>query len=227
MGMVAKFHQVSPQQLSEFLRHPSSAYDYTMSPFYDNPAAIEQAEKMLDELRIKTAGFPPSVRGQVEHVAGLLRRKSSARKGPQLVTSKPKPDVTRKDFSLEKDWHVLHSALNGTHDGGTGPLADAILGGQQIPDAEGVMSFGAGSSGALRYLTAPEVRNAATALREIEPTQLLSKLDVKDAQEKRIYLAHTLENLSDWEYLPELFVSFREFYSDAADSGNAMLLSIV
>ena len=227
MGMVAKFHQVSPQQLSEFRRHPSSAYDYTMSPFYDDPAAVEQAEKMLEELRTQTAGFPPAVRGQVDRVAGLLRRKSSAGKGPQLVSSKPKLDATRKDFSLEKDWHVLHYSLNATHDGGARPLADAILGGQEIPDVEGVNSFGAGSSDALRYLTAPEVRNVAAALREVEPSQLPSKLDVEHAQEKRIYLAHTLENLSDWEYLPELFGSFRDFYSDAANSGNAMLLSIV
>lgn len=225
--MIAKFYEVTPQQLSEFLRHPSAAYDYTMSQLYDHPGAMEMAEKMLDELRIKTATFPPAVRGQVEHVADLFRRKANIGKGPQPVISKPKPEAVRKDFSLEKDWHVLHYALNGTHDGGARPLADAILGGQEIPDVEGVNSFGAASSGALRYLTSPEVKDVASALRAVEPSQLLSKLNFRDAQEKEIYLAHTLGNISDWEYLPELFVSFREFYLQAADSGNAMLLSTV
>jgi len=226
MGMVGTFYQVTPQQLAEFLRRPAAAYDYTLSPMLEDPAAVEWAANVLVELRKKTEGFPPGVRAQVERVAAQLESKSQARKGPQLVKPKSKPEPERRVFSLEKDWHVLHYALNGTHDGGTGPLADAILGGREIPDVEGVTSFGATSSNPLRYLDSAEVSSIAAALLEVDPSQLLSKLDFADAQKEKIYLWHTLDDAANWEYLPELFVTFRDFYSEAARSGNCMLLSI-
>jgi hypothetical protein len=227
MGMIADFHQVTAGQIAEFLKRPASAYDYIQSPFFEDAGAVAMAENMLAELRMKTAGFPPGVRAQVERVAGQFRNKSQAKKGPQLVKPRPEPEPERKKFSLEKDWHVLHYALNGTHDGGTGPLADAILGGSEIPDVEGVNSFGAGSSGALRYLTPAQVQDVAAALREVEPSGLLSKLDFADAQGKKIYLGHTLDDLEGWSYLPDLFQSFRDFYAEAAGSRKGMLLSIV
>ena len=142
MGMVANFYQVTPEQLAEFLRRPAAAYDYTLTPFFENPASVEWAENVLAELRNKTEGFPAGVRAQVERVAAQLKSKSQVSKGPQLVKPRSKPEPERRVFSLEKDWHVLHYALNGTHDGGPGPLADAILGGHEIPDVEGVTSFG-------------------------------------------------------------------------------------
>jgi hypothetical protein len=227
VGMVAKFYQVTPEQLAEFLRRPAAAYDYTLTLFLDDPTSVEWAENVVAELRNKTEGFPPGVRAQVERVATQLKTKSQASKGPQPVKPKSKPEPERRVFSLEKDWHVLHYALNGTHDGGTGPLANAILGGREIPDVEGVTSFGAASSDPLRYLDSADVSRVAAALLEVDPSQLLSKLDFADAQKKKIYLWHTLDDMANWEYLPELFSTFRDFYSEAARSGNCILLSIV
>jgi hypothetical protein len=227
MGMVANFYQVTPEQLAEFLHLPAAAYDYTLTPFFEDPTSVEWAESALAELRNKTEALPPGVRAQVERVAAQLKSKSQASKGPQLVKPKSKPEPERRVFSLEKDWHVLHYALNGTHDGGSGPLADAILGGREIPDVEGVTSFGTRSSDPLRYLDSAEVSSIAVALLEVDPSQLLSKLDFADAQRKKIYLWHTLDDVANWEYLPDLFGTFRDFYSEAARSGNCMLLSIV
>ncbi len=227
MGMVAEFHQITPNQLAEFLRRPAAAYDYVLSPFFDNPDAAKWAEKVVAELRTKTEGFPPGVRAHVERVAGQLRNKSQGSRGPQLVTPRTEAEPERKKFSLEKDWHVLHYALNGTHDGGTGPLANAILGGSEIPDVQGINSFGAGSTPPLRYLTPGQVQQVAAALLEVEPSGLLSKLNFADTQEKKIYLGHTLDDLESWSNLPDLFRSFRDFYSEAAGSGKGMLLSIV
>jgi len=227
MGMIAEFHQVTDRQIAEFLRRPSSAYDYIQSPLFEDANTMAIAEKMFAELRMKTAGLSPRVRAQVERIAGTYQNKSQARKGPQLVKPGREPEPERKKFSLEKDWHVLHYALNGTHDGGNGPLADAILGGSEIPDVEGVNSFGSGSSAALRYLTPAQVQDVAAALLDVEPSGLLSKLNFADAQEKKIYLGHTLDDLEGWSYLPDLFCSFCDFYAEAAGSGKGMLLSIV
>ena len=62
---------------------------------------------------------------------------------------------------------------------------------------------------------------------QVVHAQLLSRIDYGDAQAKKIYLSHTLNNLRDWEYLPELFINFRNFYADASRNNKVMLLSIV
>jgi len=215
MGMETTLEQVTPQQLAEFLEHPKKAYDYWLADALDNPNLGPFLEKLAEQ--VKT--LPPGFREQVEQVTGKMYSKMQERKGLHLVTKDPKPKPDRKRFSLEKDWHVLHYALNGTAEGGDGPLADAILGGEQIPDEEGVADFGG-----IRYLSPQRVAAVAKALAKVDPDQLVSRLDRADAEAKRIYLAHTLPE--GWEYLPELFRNFRNFYEDAARSGNAMLLSI-
>jgi len=218
MGMVATLEQVSPQQLAEFIRQPKEVYDFRFAESFDNPAL----EPFLSQLAERVKTLPPGFREQAQRVTGQVLSKMQERKRLHLVTKEPEPEVPnteRKKFCLEKDWHVLHYALNGTTEGGDGPLADAVLGGEEIPDLEGVMSFGP-----IRYLSPERVAAVARALAAVNPAELMSKLDREDAEAKQIYLAHTLPG--GWEYLPELFVSFREFYEDAARSGNAMLLDI-
>lgn len=82
----------------------------------------------------------------------------------------------RKTFSLQKDWHVLHHALNGTHDGGETILGQAVLGGKDIPDNNQVMGYGP-----LRYLEPQQVKKVAEALADVDPQRLLSKLNRRDA----------------------------------------------
>jgi len=215
MGMEATLEQITPQQLAEFIEHPKKAYDYWLAEALDNP----NLEPFLEQLSARLKTLPPGFREQVEAVTGRMYSKMQERKGLQLGKKEPEPQPERKRFSLEKDWHVVHYVLNGTADGGEGPLADAVLGGEHIPDEEGVSDFGG-----LRYLTPPRVVAVARALAEVDPNQLLSRLDRQEAEAKHIYLAHTLPD--GWDYLPELFLDFRAFYEDAARSGNVMLLSI-
>jgi hypothetical protein len=221
MGMVAALHQITPQQLDEFLRRPNAAYDYVMAPFFEDSTLVDAAEKMFAQLRENTARFPPAARAELERAAQHFKTQSQARKGPQLVKPGPEPPPERKDFSLEKDWHVLHYVLNGTHDGGTGPLARAILPGNEILGIEAQMDYGP-----LRYSTPAEVQAIGAALLEVDPGTLISNVNVADAQAKKIYLSHTLDDPTSWSYSPDFFNDFRAFYSDAAHSGNAMLLSI-
>jgi len=215
MGMEATLEQITPQQLAEFIEHPKKAYDYWLAEALDNP----NLGPFLEQLSATVKTLPPGFREQVEAVTGRMYSKMQERRGLQLVKKETEPQLERKRFSLEKDWHVLHYALNGTADGGEGPLAEAVIGGEHIPDEEGVSDFGG-----LRYLTPPRVVAVAKALAEVDPNQLLSRLDRRDAEAKRIYLSHTLPD--GWDHLPELFLNFRAFYEDAGCCGNAMLLSI-
>jgi hypothetical protein len=224
MGMRAAIEQITPQQLAEFLQNPPRAYDYVLAEFLGNPTEMAMFETML-----KQAEQRMGMTGAAEQLAHIRRERDAmkARAGIHLVkgdkgtqsTANPKPE--RKRFWLEKDWHVLHYLLNGTAEGGMGPLADAVLGGAEIPDANGIMGYGP-----LHYLTVEQVSDISAALAVIDPKELLSTFDQKDAIRKHIYLAEALTDQADWSYFAGFFESFQDFYKDAAMHGNAMLLQI-
>ncbi len=224
MGMEFKLEQITPQQLADFIRNPSSAYEYVLAESFENPAV----EEFLKMIALQRQSFTAEQKANIDRLANLLPATSAENGGglhllqkklanPERKNSKTQPE--HKQLCLEKDWHVLHYALNGTTEGGEGPLADAVLGLREIPDHEGVMGYGP-----LRYLASEEVRAVAKVLDAVSPKQLLSKLDKHDAEKKRIYLAHTFDHPEDREYLPELFAKFRDFYRDASIQGNAMLM---
>jgi hypothetical protein len=221
MGMQANFDQVTSEQLSAFIRDPESAYDFHISlSNRDLANLLPQAMQQMKSVAARQ-DLTPEVKAKIEQAMKEFQVMSQAFQRPapkQPVLAPPQ----RKTFSLEKDWHVLHYALNGTTEGGEGPLGEAILGGKEIPDRQGVMGYGP-----LRYLEAGQVQDVATALAEVNPQSLLARLDAEDAKTKQIYLAHTLKDPADWSYLPELFQEFCAFYADATTHKNAMLLAIV
>jgi len=225
MGMVASLEQITSQQLAEFLQDPQRAYDYVFSQLLEDPASMNFFDEILRQAE-GNAGQIPGLRAQIERIQGQAHALKT-RAGIHLVKGRRKPSEQtqvkqeRKQFSLEKDWHVLHYLLNGTAEGGDGPLADAVLGGAEIPDVDGLMGYGPS-----RYLTPEQVNGIATALAAVTLKQLSARFDQKDAIAKQIYLADTLSSLSDWSYFAEFFESFKNFYQDAARHGNAMLLQI-
>ena len=218
--MQANFDQVASEQLSSFVRDPESAYDFYISlSNRDMANLIPQAMQQMKAAAGRN--ITPEVKERIEQAMKEFQAMSQVFRHPAPKRPVPVPQE-RKTFSLQKDWHVLHYALNGTTEGGEGPLAEAILGGKEIPDHRGVMGYGP-----LRYLEAGQVQDVAKALAGVDPQSLLTRLDEKDAKAKQIYLAHTLKNPADWSYLPELFQEFREFYANAARTHNGMLLAIV
>lgn len=216
MGMQFYLEQITPEQITTFTRNPAAAYEFYMDGAndeaelaFDNFVAMAQREGLTEAQRARMQ----ETYSQFQALLASVR--PVAPKRPQLVSTK------RRKFSLEKDWHVLHYALNGTHEGGEEPLASVILGGTILPDHDGVMGYGP-----LHYLAPEQVKEIAGALSKIDPQALLAKLDKEDAEAKEIYLAHTLDDLNGWAYLPELFQEFQAFYADAAQRGNGMLLSM-
>lgn len=217
MGMECVLMQATPAQLREFESNPQLAYEYVTG----DPGGEDEFARMraIAQATFDRMGLPADLREKAEKELRALGY-AGAQAGPQLVKpSKPEPE--KKAFSLNKDWHVLHYALNGTAEGGDGPLAFAVFGDKELPLDEGV------DYGPPRYLTPEQVQEVLAELLKIEPASLLSRLDYEDAKKKHIYLAHNLNDLKDWSYLPEYFEDFRNFYSDAANLGNGMIMKIV
>ncbi|MGA8216613.1 MAG: YfbM family protein [Candidatus Sulfotelmatobacter sp.] len=170
-------------------------------------------------LTTKKTNIPAHMRQAME---SQFRARAGMTMKPGAHPATPQePEADKKECSLNKDWHVLHYALNGTAEGGDAPLGFVVFGDKEFPEMEDV------DYGPARYLSPEQVRQVSAALQNIEPKSLLSKLNYEDAKKKRIYLDHTLNDLGNWTYLPELFIELRKFYSDAAEHGNGMIMKIL
>lgn len=215
MGMECVLVQATPSQLQEFQENPRLAYQCVTG----DPGEGDEFARMeaIARVTFNRMGIP-------EHMRHTLETQFRAMAGMNV---KPEPhppqqqEADKKEFSLNKDWHVLHYALCGTGEGGDAPLSFVVFGDKEFPEMEDV------DYGPVRYLTPEQVRQVSAALRNIEPTSLLSKLNCEDAKKKRIYLDHTLNDLNNWTYLPELFIELQKFYLDAAEQGNGMIMKII
>ena len=127
-------------------------------------------------------------------------------------------DEEREDgIDIDKAWHGIHYLLTGNASGGEPPLADVIFGGTEIGD-----DFGYGPA---RYLTADEVKAAATALKDITPEVLRSKYVASELSENEIYPETWNDPDGDAvEYLATWYQTLRDYYIDAAAKNNAMLI---
>ena len=271
MGMQAALEQISAEKLSEFIQNLQRAYKHILASItYQGDAMLGQAmgiSGMNPEELLRTslegidkqpgisaeqrAQIRDQVQKQFEQVLSRVAAVQSAKKpGLQLVKgNKITPEEPRKICSLEKDWHMLHYILNGTTEGGTGPLADVVLGGTEIPDREGVMGYGA-----VRYLTPEQVKAVSEAMAKVDFVTLAEKFDPEDAATKQIYglphrpseqmLSQMLKNMppekaqaakARFDAQPkmqrlspdevgEFLKPVQAFYADAAQNGNAMLL---
>ena len=221
MGMEASFAQVTPQALDEFLKDPERAYEEVLPELSSIlPPGLSEVEGFADQFEeqicqqlqaFQNLQDPAALKVKAE-VEKMADRMLEQLKAPQS----PGPG---KFFTLHKDWHVLHYLLTGSGQVGSSPLEKAILGGTEFPIAA--------DYGPLRYLMPEEVKDVAAALETVDPKNLLDKLNREDAESKRIYLARNMDDREAWEYLPEFFEEFRQFYQDAARNGNGMLLKIV
>lgn len=217
MGMESVLVQATPSQLEEFQENPRFVYEYVTG----DPGEGDEFARMeaIARATFNRMGIPAHMRQAME---SQFRARAGMSMKPAEHTATPQePEADKKEFSLNKDWHVLHYALNGTTEGGDAPLGFVVFGDKEFPEMEDV------DYGPARYLSPEQVRQVSAALQNIEPKSLLSKLNYEDAKRKRIYLDHTLNDLGNWTHLPELFIELRKFYLDAAEHGNGMIMKIL
>lgn len=120
-------------------------------------------------------------------------------------------------IDLDKSWHGIHYLLNGTTDGGEGPLALAVIGGVEFgPDV---------GYGPARYITAQETADIAKALESISAATLQARFDPQDMAAKEIYLSPMWERDGQeaLEYALEYFEKLPRFYREAATRGDAVI----
>jgi hypothetical protein len=125
-------------------------------------------------------------------------------------------DVTSVD--LDKAWHGLHWLLTGSDGPSTGPLSDAIFGGEAIGEDLG---YGPG-----RLVSPEHVRSIAVGLREIGVDTLRTRMNAPAMIAAEIYPVIWDEDDVFDTYLVPAFENLRDFYSAAADREQAVIQTI-
>ena len=227
MGMEGKLRQVSEFELASYRQDPFAVYaaviDRQKSP--DVQQLVAKMRELLSSPIMKriqeraAARIPPDPEDVAAYQAQTKALREENQQGfaelQALHTGLSKDGM---ELSLHKSWHCLHFLLTGkSWDRVDSPLGKAIMGGREIPDRQGVMGYGP-----VRYLTQEEVRQVAEALSEFPIEARAVAFDPDAAEEAKVYVPE-----HDVEELTHHFTLLKDFYRDAADKNNAMLLWVV
>ena len=122
-------------------------------------------------------------------------------------------------LDIDKSWHLIHFLLTGKAWGGDGPLADAVLGGDELPDTDA-------GYGPFRVLAPEDVKATATALAGVSSESLWERFNAKKAEAAEIYPVPWNGGADDRDYVLHNFEALKTYFQEAAASGSGMLLWI-
>jgi hypothetical protein len=140
-------------------------------------------------------------------------------KAKDLVRAKEEDDPSDA-LDVDKSWHLIHFLLTGDASEGEYPLVNAVLGGNELPDTDA-------GYGPFRYLVPDEVEAVSQALVSISAKDLWSRFNAARVRSEDIYPSDIWSgDDGDKQYVSQHYEALRQYFSDAAASGSAMLLYI-
>lgn len=213
MGMRGHVRQITSAEMDRLQRNPKTVKDLVHGKVRknaaDTKAAMERAQQIAMNARASLDLSDPAEQEKVR--AEILKVLEGA--GVMLQDG-----PTENGLNLEKSWHVLHYLLTGKADEAEAPLGNALLGGNEIGDDLGY--------GPARFLTPEQVREVATALAKISKEDLHRRFNLEAMIAANIYPCKP-NGEDELELAQHYFEHLSNYYSDAAATGNAMLLWIV
>lgn len=227
MGMEGKLRQVSETELNTYRKNPEKLYADVMQRA--SPPEVQQFIAKMMELQTSavvkriqeraSAGLAPhpadseAYREQMNALIAENREAITGLEWMHIGCSK-----NGQELSLHKSWHCLHYILTGkSWEPVDSTLGKAILGGEELPDQQGVMGYGP-----VRFLTVEEVREIAEALEAFPIDERLAAFDPEEAHKAKVYVpGHEAEELKGY------FDMLRDFYGEATKKKYGMLLWVV
>jgi hypothetical protein len=175
--------------------------------------------------------FDPAMRKQLEERLGLSTSALAAGAGGDVLlklmqerearSAGHAPAGARAVLSLDKAWHGVHYVLCGEVEPGAALLSQAVLGGVELgEDDEGFSGHGPP-----RCFSATQVAELARALSRPElESEAAARFDAARMSQLNIYPGW---RPSDAEWVMDGFRRLRDFYSDAAGKGRAIVTCLV
>ena len=242
MSMNATFVQVDTGELLRLEADPSSAELL----FHEGTAAIgafmNLSKKIEDRVR---AASPQALADAMSRISPGIQELLAQRLGKtpeemaaglsgdeilnmmqqrrERVAAQTSPVVADHDIlKLDKEWHGVHYLLSGSAEPGPTLLSQAVMGGTALgADDEGFSGYGPA-----RYFTAAQVGEIAAAMSSPQfESQAAARFDPEKMTELEIYPGW--ESSEDAEWVMDAFRRVRDFYSDAANKGRAIVTCLV
>lgn len=236
MSMNATFVQIEVAELSRLQADPSLAATFFQDALTMPPVFAALVKTVQDRMRAagpqvmaeKWAQLDPRLRqqimgrttaafaaGKADDILKMLQERA-ARRGGLAPAASP-----RAVLSLDKSWHGVHYVLCGEVEPGASLLSQAVMGGVALgDDDEGFSGYGPA-----RYFTAAQVAelNQALSRPEVE-SEAAARFDADRMSQLGIYPGR---RASDAEEVLDAFRRLRDFYSDTAGKGRAMVTCLV
>lgn len=127
-------------------------------------------------------------------------------------------DVT-DELDLDKAWHGLHYLLCGDAFQGEEPLFNALMGGRPINEDETEDII-------VRYLTPAQTREVSQALEGIGEGELKKAFAPEAMNEAGVYPAPDWTDAGELDYLLEYYGPLKDYYRQAADNDEGMLIYV-
>lgn len=137
-----------------------------------------------------------------------------------FICSEKSDNKSNKKLDIRKAWHGIHFLLTGECYSNESPLAMAIFGGTEIgEDVE---------DSTTRYLTPEQVKEIATALRDVSKEDLAQRYVPSAFEENNIYPTEIWKSEGNQalEYLLNYYELMVAFYQSVAVRGEAVLIDI-
>ena len=206
MSMIGHLRAVTPGELKELQRNPSSVKQFLHGQTIANSGNVAAALFRIQEMA-KQAMAAGASKNDEKLREQILKELESA--GVRVPTDGPSED----GLSLEKSWHTLHYLLTGSAGEVGSILGKTILGGKEIgPDV---------GYGPARYLDASEVSEVAKALKKVSDKDLVKRFNLKAMMAAKVYACG---GGSDLKLAQRYFSQVDSYYAAAAERGDAMLL---
>jgi hypothetical protein len=204
MSMNATFVQVEKDELTRFKADPRSVAALFQDETGVPDVFIKLAKVMQDRVRLD-----PSLQQILGERLGKTPVDLAGVAG------------TRALLSLDKAWHGVHYLLCGEAEPGTTLVSQAVLGGAELgDDDEGFSGYGPP-----RAFTAAQVAELAQALSHPDvESEANARFDAAQMSKLGIYPGW---RPSDADWVLDGFRRLRDFYSDAAAKGRAIVTCLV
>jgi hypothetical protein len=122
-------------------------------------------------------------------------------------------------LELQKAWHAIHYALNGSRLGGDAPLNFLVSEGTPV----GEIDVGYGPA---RIFTSEQVRRLASELILIAPEEVGRRVDLQRFDAEGIYPGNWQSNGYDANYVVDNYRNMRDLVARAASQGLGLILYI-
>lgn len=136
------------------------------------------------------------------------------------------PGFESRNCYLDRWWDKLHYLLSANRRGAAGSATDglmdmAIKGGRLISD-----HARAPQGCPVRYTSPAEAAEIAQVLRPMRVEQLRPHYSPADMEAAGVYKFFAGRDEREWEYLPDFFAAFRQFYLNVAEHDEGVIVCL-